>query len=299
MKDQLLPTFEPTESDLTERAMSLPLDEKIRIAVKTLQAFEAQALALSPDGYYVCDSYGKDSDCIVELAKMAGVKHTCNHSVTSLDPPELMRFGALERPDTIRHRQPRTLLTEMVENDGCKGPPMRMARWCCEKYKEGGGNGTARMIGVRAAESPRRKAMWKTIITTKDNGVIVCPIVYWTDEDVWEFHHQRNLPYCELYDQGFNRLGCIGCPLAGSKQQRIEFDKWPRYEMLWKRAFERFWNKWHGVPTIRGKRRWFEDFGSWQGLWEWWITKGEQDSRNDGCQMEFLYAAQDTPPPDP
>ena len=41
----------------------------------------------------------------------------------------------------------------------------------------------------------------------------MCPICYWTDADVWEFHRLRELPYCELYDQGFT---------IGGARQRLE-----------------------------------------------------------------------------
>ena len=33
------------------------------------------------------------------------------------------------------------------------------------------------------------------------------------DEDVWEFIHAYNIPYCKLYDTGCTRLGCVGCPM--------------------------------------------------------------------------------------
>jgi len=50
---------------------------------------------------------------------------------------------------------------------------------------------------------------------------MVAPIFDWTDEDVWAYIRDRNLPYCSLYDEGFKRLGCIGCPMAskGREQQ--------------------------------------------------------------------------------
>jgi phosphoadenosine phosphosulfate reductase len=47
------------------------------------------------------------------------------------------------------------------------------------------------------------------------------------------------MKYCELYDQGFARLGCIGCPMAGPKKQRMEFERWPKYRTMYIRAFEK------------------------------------------------------------
>lgn len=49
----------------------------------------------------------------------------------------------------------------------------------------------------------------------RTNKTIVNRIIDWTDEDVWEFLRAYKIPYCELYNEGFKRLGCIGCPLGG------------------------------------------------------------------------------------
>lgn len=61
------------------------------------------------------------------------------------------------------------------------------------------------------------------------------PIIDWTDEEVWEFIREYNIPYCKLYDEGFTRLGCIGCPLG--TRQREEFERWPKYKAAYLRAF--------------------------------------------------------------
>jgi hypothetical protein len=102
-----------------------------------------------------------------------------------------------------------------------------------------------------------------------------------------EFHGRQNIPHCSLYDAGFNRLGCIGCPL--SSNQAKEFERWPKYEKMWRRAFDQFWDRWHGVPTLKGKRRWFEDKGSAQGLWAWWRS-GVGQGDGPACQGAELLA---------
>ena len=67
----------------------------------------------------------------------------------------------------------------------------------------------------------------------------VNPIIDWTDEDVWEFIRSENIPYCELYDQGLHRLGCIGCPMAGTKGMEKEFARYPKFKDAYLRAFGR------------------------------------------------------------
>lgn len=72
----------------------------------------------------------------------------------------------------------------------------------------------------------------------RTSKTLVNPIVDWTDEDVWEFIHQYKIPYCCLYDEGWKRLGCIGCPLGGYASQKREFARWPVYKKLYIRAFD-------------------------------------------------------------
>ncbi len=68
---------------------------------------------------------------------------------------------------------------------------------------------------------------------------MINPIVDWTDEDVWQFLKSNGIPYCRLYDEGFERLGCIGCPLAGRKNMTRDFQRWPKYRDMYIRAFDR------------------------------------------------------------
>ena len=73
----------------------------------------------------------------------------------------------------------------------------------------------------------------------KLSKTVVNPIIDWTDEDVWEFIHEYNVPYCELYDQGYKRLGCIGCPMGTVKHREEEFERYPKYKQAYIRAFDR------------------------------------------------------------
>lgn len=69
---------------------------------------------------------------------------------------------------------------------------------------------------------------------------MVNPIVDWSDEEVWEFLNDWvKVEHCSLYDEGFKRLGCIGCPLAGSKNMIRDFERWPKYKELYIKAFQR------------------------------------------------------------
>ena len=67
---------------------------------------------------------------------------------------------------------------------------------------------------------------------------IVNPIIDWTDDDVWQFIHAENIPYCGLYDEGFTRIGCVGCPYAATEKRKRDFERWPIFYRVYLRAFE-------------------------------------------------------------
>ena len=81
--------------------------DKVQIAIDRLRTFEP------PDGYYLAFSGGKDSCVIKALADMAGVHYDAHYSLTTVDPPELVRFirAALRRPpvafEDSEHRFPK------------------------------------------------------------------------------------------------------------------------------------------------------------------------------------------------
>lgn len=126
---------------------------KLDIAINRLRAF------CPPEGYYVAFSGGKDSQCVYHLCEMAGVKFDAHYNVTSVDPPELIRF--------IRKNYPSVQWDYPRDKDGNRVtmwnlipqkqmPPTRLARYCCEWFKESSGKGRVTVTGVRWAESANR-----------------------------------------------------------------------------------------------------------------------------------------------
>ena len=128
--------------------------DKVDTAIDTLRFFEPQ------DGYYLAFSGGKDSVVIKALADMAGVKYDAHYAVTSVDPPELVRF-VKTFPDVIWDHQydedgkPYTMWNLIVKK---QFPPIMTARYCCQYLKEASGEGRTTVTGVRWSESRNRKA---------------------------------------------------------------------------------------------------------------------------------------------
>ena len=238
--------------------LNLAGKDMVEVAIDRLKTFEP------PEGYYLAFSGGKDSVVIKRLAEMAGVKFDAHYTLTSVDPPELVQL-IKSMPDVIIEK-PRfedgTQITMWNLIPKKKMPPTRVVRYCCHSLKENQGHGRFVVTGVRWAESTKRKNRGGVeygdsnqrqreridpdnpsqemihICQTKSQRILN-PIIDWKDDDVWQFIHEYNVPYCKLYDEGFKRLGCIGCPLAGSKGMKKEFEKYPKYKNAYLRSFKR------------------------------------------------------------
>lgn len=282
---------DPDEDAMYRMAINQPLEYKIEQAIGLIRMYEHQALELSEDGYYVCFSGGKDSIVMAKLFEMAGVKYGLHYNNVTIDPPELVQFIKREYPEAVWHSVGTPLPLYMAKKSN--GPPTRLARWCCEIYKEQGGDGYFKAIGVRSEESARRKGLWSQVTSDKRAekvGPFLCPILYWTDDDIWTFIRANNMKYCQLYDEGFKRLGCIGCPMGGPKQVAMEFARWPKYEKLWRRGFDLYWKTWKGVPRQRVNKegnldRWIEKMETVDDLWNWWISGKAYEGEGADCQL--------------
>lgn len=131
------------------------LGEKVQASIQRMKAFEP------PEGYLLAFSGGKDSVVLKALADMAGVKYTAHYNVTSVDPPELVRFIREQYPDVAweypRYSEgKRITMWNLIPRKFL--PPTRVVRYCCSNLKEFFGAGRYVLTGVRWAESSRRAA---------------------------------------------------------------------------------------------------------------------------------------------
>lgn len=271
-----------TLSEALERA-SEGLRKKMLHSVELLQ--KAEKIALNYDaenGYYLAFSGRKDSQALFHMAKLAGVKFRGHMNLTSVDPPEVIRFVKKNYPEVELIKPGKSIFQCAVEKQIL--PTMRV-RWCCAEYKETAGAGKVTLIGIRKTESSRRAKRNEVEINnrkfsgdlegldeyrqeqkakrarrkSKKQGVnitnadekhtlgciqgkeslLISPIIYWTEKDVWEFlNNVVKVPHCSLYDEGWHRIGCIGCPMSSAKQKRIENERYPHIKRNWIKAIK-------------------------------------------------------------
>ena len=117
----------------------------------------------------------------------------------------------------------------------------------------------------------------KFIERAKQNQELICnPIYDWTDKDVWEYINNRGLPHNPLYDRGFCRVGCIGCPM--STRRMMELDMYPKIKQAYKNAFKKMIAKRESKGKIDKSGRWSDE----EGLYQWWV-----EDKNIPGQLEF------------
>lgn len=254
--------------------------DKVQVAIERIKLIKPRG-----GSFYLAFSGGKDSVVIKALADMAGVPYDAHYSITSVDPPELVKFIKTEYPE-VKLEFPRyadgTVATMWNLIPKRKIPPTRLARYCCQYLKEHGGEGRDKITGVRWAESNRRRTNRSGLevdtgaknrerldpdnadedmarYCMQSKGFILNPIIDWDDEDVWEFIRRYKVPYCKLYDEGFKRLGCIGCPMNTHAAEELE--KYPKIKQAYLRAFDKMLKTYTKPPK-------------WQNaaeVYKWWI----------------------------
>lgn len=99
----------------------------------------------------------------------------------------------------------------------------------------------------------------------KEHGsTVVNPIYDWRDVDIWEYIRQNNIEVNPLYSRGYDRVGCIGCPLAPYHQRVKEFKDYPKFKQMYISAF----NRMLANRKARGKEA---KWKSGEEVFEWWM----------------------------
>lgn len=71
-----------------------------------------------------------------------------------------------------------------------------------------------------------------TCVNGKDK-ILISPIIYWSEKDVWEFLNNNNIQHCSLYDEGYTRIGCILCPMSNKRAKIKDIKRFPHVKERW------------------------------------------------------------------
>lgn len=239
-------------------------------------------------------SGGKDSLCAYLVMVKSEVEFIPIYSPTSADPPELIYYirefnkwakskgypvvksQKYNKWENGENKGKIKTMWSLIENRSM--PPTRMVRYCCDELKERTGDkGDTVYTGVRWEESKARAD--QKMVNFYKGKKMVRVIVDWSVDEVWSLILQEKVPYCCLYDKGFERIGCIGCPL-NSKNQVKELNFFPKYKNLYIRAFQRMINR----RIKRGKPT---QWKTGEEVYSWWINQEVRDKKEEG-QIDFF-----------
>ena len=273
--------------------------DKEKKAIERLKLASDMSLQYYEKPLIVTTSGGKDSDVCIRLALNAGIPFEVQHNLTTADAPETVYhvrdvFKRLEDKgikcsfNYPTYKGKRATMWNLIPQKLL--PPTRIMRYCCSVLKEQSGKGRMITTGVRWDESVRRKktrATYELFANKTENKIllndnddtrrlfencqlkakrIVNPIIDWTSKDVWSYIHSENIPMNPLYSCGFDRVGCVGCPLANTKFRNFEFKKYPKFKQNYIRAFERMLEQ----RKIKGKET---QWKTGQEVFDRWIER--------------------------
>lgn len=197
----------------------------------------------------------------------------------------------------------RTSMWKLIKDKGI--PPTRMIRYCCEILKETSTPDRMAALGVREAESAKRQGRdafavhpksgnnyeWRTLEHTfamyqidktgidgsyecemikackEHKDTIVQPIYKFEDSDIWEYVKQNNVKMNPLYSKGYDRVGCIGCPLSSYKNMKKEFNDYPKYKENYIRAFDRMLE----ARRAKGNPFMHDEYQTGEEVMRWWL----------------------------
>lgn len=177
--------------------------ELIRKAEKIALMYDAE------DGFYNTFSGGKDSQALFHVVKMAGVKFKTHMSLTSIDPPQVIRFVKQQYPSVILHKPKMSIFQDAIER---KILPTMRVRWCCADFKESAGAGNVTLIGIRREESARRAKRKEVEVSSKKFSGNLEEFEQWSAEEILKkqkIKSKRKINEDEFSVKTDNEVRCI------------------------------------------------------------------------------------------
>lgn len=106
-------------------------------------------------------------------------------------------------------------LWEVNPNHCCQIRKIEPLRQELQKYK-------AWISGLRRSQSITRANVDYVNLDHKFKKIKICPLIYWTWDEIWMYIKLHQLPYNDLHDKGYPSIGCEVCtkPVEGESDSR-------------------------------------------------------------------------------
>lgn len=141
-------------------------------------------------------------------------------------------------------------------------------------------------VSEELGEEPDKENAYdcKLISSAKQCGKItVQPILDWSSTEVWEYIRGRGIPYNPIYDMGYHRVGCVGCPIASLKMRKKEFHDFPGLEKYWRKIANDLIAV-HG--SYNSKKIGVVDTGD--KFFDWWMEKYKEETYGQATIFDFM-----------
>lgn len=234
------------------------------------------ALKYDEKGFYTGFSGGKDSQALYHMMQLCEVPMHVYFSPTSIDPPENIRFIKTNYPEVefvklttnifevfksmkvLPSMKSRWCCAHFKERGGegkvvCTGvrKAESVKRSRRNEIEVSGRKFSGHMDEFDEWQEKRIRRKMKNLNQDQfsdakesevrcingNDKILLNPIIEWSEQDVWEFlNNVVEVPHCELYDQGWTRIGCILCPMASVKNAPRDIERWPHVKERWIRA---------------------------------------------------------------
>ena len=244
------------------------LEEEYEVAREQLEAKVKQSIQMTKEytlknldkKIFVSISGGKDSDVMKHIVDIAfnelreegiNVDYNLIAFNTSNDTAEtykhLKQHHKMTKENII---SPEVGFYQWIVDKKNYFTPTRFVRNCCSTYKEGQltkimgkKEDTLTFLGMRSPESVKRKdydfdlnEAQKKIgkkPNVPENWLRFLPIVKWTDAEVWLYILNRKMKYNDMYNKGFNRIGCLMCPYQSDVVELLIKNHYPKQWKRW------------------------------------------------------------------
>lgn len=270
---------------------------KVDEAIERIRSYNPLEFGFA-EPYYVCYSGGKDSDCIRILMELSGVPYDLVHNHTTMDAPETVYY--IRSIPNVKIEYPDTTIHKLIVKKHM--PPTRIVRYCCSELKERGGVDRFVVTGVRWSESVKRRSrglvevqqadIKNTLYLNNDNDEnrrllenctlkgkrVLNPIIDWSDDDVWEFLRYYGCASNPLYQCGYSRIGCVGCPMSYRRKQ--DFERYPKFKENYIKTFDRMLQS----DFYKLKK---PSWNCGEEVFDWWVSDSRSKIFSDPMQLSF------------
>lgn len=125
-----------------------------------------------------------------------------------------------------------------------------------------------------------------TLIKTmrEKQNTVINAIYDWSDADVWDFLNGMKYKHNPMYDMGYTRVGCVGCPLATYRMKIKEFNDFPTFKEHYIKAFDEM------LKTNRERDDRWENkkWKSGKDVFDWWIEKDRYETRGQMSIVDYM-----------